>query len=75
MTVKIQCSKTDQLRQGDEVLIARMTNSTCPVSMMERYMRMAGIDQRSEAYLSGQSVSAEAAFKPESTNLIDISFM
>ena len=51
MTVKIQRSKTDQLRQGDEVLIARTTNSTCPVSMMERYMRMAGIDQRSEAYL------------------------
>ena len=38
MTVKIQSSKTDQLRQGDEVLIARTPSSMCPVSMMERYV-------------------------------------
>ena len=51
MTVKIQCSKTDQLKQGDEILIARTANSTCLVSMLERYMRMAGNEQHSEAYL------------------------
>ena len=51
MTVRIIRSKTDQLRHGDEILIARTSNSTCPVSMMERYIRMAGIDQHSEAYL------------------------
>ena len=47
MKVKIPRSKTDQLRHGDEVLIARTSNSTFPVSMMERYIRMAGIDQHS----------------------------
>ena len=51
MTVKIQRSKTDQLRYGDEILIARTANSTCPVSMLERYMRMAGIEQHSNAYI------------------------
>lgn len=51
MAVKIQRSKTDQLRQGDEVLIARTPNSTCPVSMLERYMRVAGIDKHSELFL------------------------
>ena len=51
MAVKIRRSKTDQLRQGDEVLIARTPNSTCPVAMLERYMRIADIDQHSELFL------------------------
>lgn len=51
MTVKIQGSKTDQLRQGDEVLTARTPNSTCPVAMLEWYKRVADIDQHSDLLL------------------------
>ena len=38
MKIKIIRSKTDQLRQGDEVLVARTKSSTCPVDMIERYL-------------------------------------
>ena len=38
MMIKIQHSKTDQRRQGDEVLVARTANKTCPVTMLEHYM-------------------------------------
>ena len=49
MKIKILKCKTDQLRQGDELLIARTGNRTCPVAMLERYMHrtaMAPDDQR-----------------------------
>lgn len=38
MTVRITGSKTDQLRQGDEVLLARMQSCTCPVAQLEKFM-------------------------------------
>lgn len=49
--VKIQSSKTDQFRQGDEVLIASTGSSTCPVSMLELYIRLASIDVKSSQKL------------------------
>ena len=39
MSMYLPRSKTDQLRKGDELLIARTGNPTCPVAMLERYMR------------------------------------
>ena len=42
MTIKIWHSKTDQWRQGDKVLVAR-TAKTCPVAMLECYMRVTGM--------------------------------
>jgi len=39
--VRVQHSKTDQYRDGDEVLIARTGSSVCPVAMLERYMAIA----------------------------------
>ena len=38
LQIKIRSSKTDQYRQGDNVLVARTGRPTCPVSMVERYM-------------------------------------
>ena len=35
MKVHITSSNTDQLRQGDEVLLARTRSLTCPVAMLE----------------------------------------
>ena len=51
MSVHISSSKTDQLRQGDTVLIARTGHSTCPVAMMERYISAARISLSSELRL------------------------
>ena len=35
-------SKTDQLRQGDELVISRTGDSTCPVAMLEAYLARTG---------------------------------
>jgi len=37
MSMNVQ-SKTDQLRQGDSVAVARTGTSTCPVAMLEQYL-------------------------------------
>ena len=44
-------SKTDQLRKRDEVLIARSATTTCPVSVLERYMAKASIPVDSQLFL------------------------
>ena len=49
--LQIPRSKTDQLRQGSEVLIARTGMPTCPVGMLERYMAKVGLDTTSELFL------------------------
>ena len=51
VTVRIKKSKNDQLRKGDEVVIARTKNATCPVGMMERYMSMGNIDPQDSQLL------------------------
>ena len=43
MELFIESSKTDQLRQGAVVVIARTGTSLCPVAMLERYVRMSAI--------------------------------
>ena len=39
LKIHIVCSKTDQLRQGNEVLVARTNTNTYPVAMLECYMQ------------------------------------
>ena len=51
VTVKIPKSKTDQYRQGSEVVIARTGSVTCPVAMLEEYLRRGGIDLDSQLFL------------------------
>lgn len=43
MEIFIESSKTDQLRDGAWVVIARTGTPLCPVAMLERYMRMANM--------------------------------
>ena len=47
-------SKTDQLRKGDEVIISRSGQDTCPVGMLERYMQMGKIQKDSRLFLFRQ---------------------
>ena len=51
MKIKILQSKIDQLRQGDELVIARTANCTCPVAMLERYMSRTSMSQDDQRYL------------------------
>lgn len=48
MSVYIDSSKTDQLREGSSIVVARSGTSTCPVSAMEQYIELASIDITSE---------------------------
>ena len=47
MVIKVLSSKTDQLWEGDEVVVFRSGSATCPVVSLERYYRLAGIDSAS----------------------------
>ena len=39
----VESSKTDQFREGAWVPIARTNSDICPVAMLQRYFRLAGI--------------------------------
>ena len=43
LTIKVSHSKTDQYRKGNEVVISRSGKVTCPVSNLERYMKLTDI--------------------------------
>ena len=43
LSISIQSSKTDVYRQGDAVIIAKSKLSTCPVAMLELYLKLANI--------------------------------
>ena len=47
----INKSKTDQYRQGNEILIASGVTSACPVSMLHRYISLGNIDISADHYL------------------------
>ena len=51
LKIHIRQSKTDQLRQGSEVLIARTGSSTCPVAMLKRYMDRTSTRWNDECFL------------------------
>ena len=53
MIIKVEKSKTDQLRQGDEVVIARSGGSACPVSILQQYLSRLNIDPHSDELFSG----------------------
>ena len=50
-TKQIPRSKTDQLRQGNEVVVARTSSETCPVAMLETYIQRGGIQMDSSQKL------------------------
>ena len=50
MTIRVEKSKTDQLRQGDEVVIAQSGSSVCPVSLLKDYLSMSNISPHSNEF-------------------------
>lgn len=51
IVLNIYKSKTDQYRQGSEVLIAKGFTSACPISMYNRYIKLAGFGNDSTKYV------------------------
>ena len=43
LTIKVSQSKADQYRKRNEVVIRRCGKVTCPVSNLERYMKLTGV--------------------------------
>ena len=63
MIIKVKKSKTDQLRQGDEVVIACSGGSACPVSILQQYLSRLNIDPHSDELIFGQSVKTKSSYK------------
>jgi integrase len=54
MKVFIQKSKTDVHSKGNYVYISRTFSPNCPVNLLERYLRMSGIEEHSNEYIFRQ---------------------
>lgn len=52
--IYVEKSKTDVLRDGNTVVIARTGNSSCPVSLLERYLRLGNIQPNSNEFIFRQ---------------------
>lgn len=68
--IRVKKSKTDVLRQGNEVVIARTGKVTCPVKLLERYFSEADISDVSDHYVfrSVQVCSKAGQYKLRSQN-------
>ena len=51
MIIKVEKSKTDQLRQGDQVVNAQSGGSVCPVFLLKTYLRKLDIDPHSNEFI------------------------
>lgn len=51
MSIHIVQSKTDQLRKGDEIVVARTKSATCPVAMLEYYLKRTGMSLDDQRFL------------------------
>ena len=51
ISIKIHKSKVDQLRKGEEVIVAKTGSNLCPVKMLESYMSQAGLQKVDKSFL------------------------
>lgn len=60
LAIQIPHSKTDQLRQGSELIIARTFSDTCPVAMLENYIQRGNIQLDSNKKLFRPVINGKA---------------
>lgn len=63
MSIKVEKSKNDQLRQGDEVLISEGEGATCPVKILKEYLNMFSIDPMSNEFIFRQLIKTKKSYK------------
>ena len=63
MTIKVEKSKTDQLRLGDEVVIAQSGGNICPVFLLKAYLRKLDIDPHSSEFIFRPLVKTKSSYK------------
>lgn len=49
--IRIVSSKSDQLSKGNNVIVARTGNATCPVIALQKYIALAGITNTSDEFM------------------------
>ena len=68
MSIKVEKSKNDQLRQGDEVLIAKGEGTACPVRILEEYLNRFNIDPQSDQFIFRRLIKTKKSYKLASNN-------
>ena len=63
MEIFLESSKTDQYRDGSQVVIARTGARICAVAMMERYLTLAAVTGASDKFLFRGLVKTKAGYK------------
>ena len=63
MIIKVDKSKTDQLRQGDEVVIAQSEGNVCPVFLLKEYLKKLDISPDSREFVFRPLVKTESSHK------------
>ena len=72
MIIKVEKSKNDQLRQGDQVMIAQSGDSVCPVFLLKTNLGKLDIDpslnfreeETAEIQANIETQSSELIFRP-----------
>ena len=68
MSIKVEKSKNDQLRQGDEALIAKGEGTACPVKILEEYLNRFNIDPLSDQFIFRWLIKTKKSYKLASNN-------
>ena len=63
MTIKVDKSKTDQLRQGDEVVIAQSEGNVCPVFLLKEYLKKLDMSPDSSEFINRPLVKTKSSYK------------
>jgi integrase len=61
LTVFIERAKNDQLREGNQVCVARLTNGRCPVALLETYFRTADCAQKTDYFLFRRIITVQGS--------------
>lgn len=63
MIIKVDKSKTGQLRQGDEVAIAQSEGNVCPVFLLKEYLKKLDISPDSNEFIFRPLVKTKSSYK------------
>ena len=63
MTVKVDKSKIDQLRQGDEVVIAQSEGNVCPFFLLKENVKKLDISPDSSEFIFQPLVKTKSSYK------------
>ena len=63
MIIKVVKRKTDQLRQGDEVVVAQSDWNVCPVFLLKEYLKRLDISPDSSEFIFRPLVKTKSSYK------------